>query len=85
MDDFVVSAFLSSGCSTDTVPVRIYSTARTRPTPALNALASVTLTVTLLIAAIAFLLWRLVHLRRGRTGSTLQEFAQLDAETTRLT
>ena len=26
MDDFVISAFLSSGTSTDTVPVRIYST-----------------------------------------------------------
>ena len=34
MDDFVISAFLSSGTSTDTVPVRIYSTGRTAPTPA---------------------------------------------------
>ena len=33
MDDFVISAFLSSGTSTDTVPVRIYSTGRTAPTP----------------------------------------------------
>ncbi len=43
MDDFVISAFLSSGASTDTVPVRIYSTGRTAPTPALNALATLTL------------------------------------------
>ena len=77
MDDFVVSAFLSSGTNTDTVPVRIYGTGRTAPTPALNALATLTLVITLLIAAIAFLLWRIVQLRRGRTGSTLQEFAQL--------
>ena len=84
MDDFVISAFLSSGSTTDTVPVRIYSTGRTAPTPALNALATVTLVITIAVAALAFLLWRLVQARRGRRGSTLQEFAQLDAETTRL-
>jgi spermidine/putrescine transport system permease protein len=84
MDDFVVSAFLSAGSSTDTVPVRIYSAGRTAPTPALNALATLTLAITVLIAVIAFLLWRVVQLRRGRSGSTLQEFAQLDAETTRI-
>jgi spermidine/putrescine transport system permease protein len=78
MDDFVVSAFLSSGSTTDTVPVRIYSAGRTAPTPALNALASLTLAITLLIAGIAFLLWRIVRSRRGSGGSTLQEFAQLD-------
>lgn len=84
MDDFVVSAFLSSGTSTDTVPVRIYSAGRTAPTPALNALATLTLAITVLIAAVAFLLWRVVQLRRGRTGSTLQEFAQLDVDRTHL-
>ena len=83
MDDFVISAFLSSGSTTDTVPVRIYSTGRTAPTPALNALATVTLVITLLVAGVAFLLWRLVQARRGRRGSTLQEFAQIDAETMR--
>jgi spermidine/putrescine transport system permease protein len=85
MDDFVISAFLSSGSTTDTVPVRIYSTGRTAPTPALNALATVTLAITLVVAAAAFLVWRLVLGRRGRKGATLQEFAQLDSETTRLT
>jgi spermidine/putrescine transport system permease protein len=84
MDDFVISAFLSSGSTTDTVPVRIYSAGRTAPTPALNALATVALVFTLLVAAAAFLLWRAVQARRGRKGSTLQEFAQIDAETTRL-
>ncbi len=79
MDDFVVSAFLSAGAPTDTVPVRIYSQGRTAPTPALNALASVTLALTLLIAAAAFILWRIVRARRGAGGSTLQEFAQIDA------
>ncbi len=80
MDDFVISHFLSSGTTTDTVPVRIYSTGRTAPTPALNALASLTLGVTILIAGIAFLLWRVVRARRGAGGSTLQELAELRPE-----
>jgi spermidine/putrescine transport system permease protein len=84
MDDFVISAFLSSGSTTDTVPVRIYSAGRTAPTPALNALATITLVFTLVVAALAFLVWRVVQARRGRGGSALQEFAQLDAETTQV-
>ena len=75
MDDFVVSAFLSSGTTTDTVPVRIYSNARGAPTPALNALASITLAVTLLIAALAFVVWRLARTRGGQSGSAVQDLA----------
>ncbi len=84
MDDFVVSAFLSSGSTTDTVPVRIYSAGRTAPTPALNALATLTLVITLLIAVVAFLIWRIVEARRGRRGSALQDFASLEGDTTQL-
>ena len=80
MDDFVISAFLSSGTDTDTVPVRIYSQGRTAPTPALNALATVTLLLTIVIALVGFLLWRGVRAARGQTGSTVGEFAALDAE-----
>ena len=83
MDDFVISAFLSSGTDTDTVPVRIYSQGRTAPTPALNALATVTLVLTIVIALVGFLLWRGVRAARGQTGSTVGEFAALDAETVR--
>jgi spermidine/putrescine transport system permease protein len=80
MDDFVISAFLSSGTSTDTVPVRIYSTGRTAPTPALNALATLTLVLTIVIAAVGFVLWRAVRGVRGQSGSAVGEFATLDAE-----
>jgi spermidine/putrescine transport system permease protein len=80
MDDFVISAFLSSGTSTDTVPVRIYATGRTAPTPALNALATLTLVLTVVIAVVGFLLWRGVRAARGQTGSTVGEFAALDVE-----
>lgn len=75
MDDFVVSAFLSSGSGTDTVPVRIYSNARGAPTPALNALASLTLVVTLVIALVALVVWQLARRRRGQTGSGVEELA----------
>ncbi len=74
MDDFVISQFLSSGTSTDTVPVRIYGTGRTAPTPALNALAALTLAITIVIAVVLFLVWRAVRVTRGQTGSGIQDF-----------
>jgi len=80
MDDFVISQFLSSGTSTDTVPVRIYSTGRSAPTPAVNALATLTLGFTLVVALVGYVLWRAVRAARGGTGSAVQEFATLDAE-----
>jgi spermidine/putrescine transport system permease protein len=80
MDDFVISAFLSSGTSTDTVPVRIYAAGRTAPTPALNALATLTLAFTIVIALVLFLVWRALRVARGQTGSTVGEFATLDAD-----
>lgn len=83
MDDFVISAFLSSGSTTDTVPVRIYSAGRTAPTPALNALATITLVFTLVVAVLAFLVWRVVQARRGR-GAALEEFAAIDADSSQI-
>jgi spermidine/putrescine transport system permease protein len=80
MDDFVISQFLSSGTNTDTVPVRIYATGRTAPTPALNALATVTLALTIVIAVLGFLLWRAVGRVRGQAGSTVEDFARLETE-----
>ena len=74
MDDFVISAFLSSGASTDTVPVRIYSTGRTAPTPALNALATLTLVITVVIAMVLFVVWKIVQSRRGPSGG-VESFA----------
>jgi spermidine/putrescine transport system permease protein len=83
MDDFVISNFLSSGTSTDTVPVRIYATGRTAPTPAINALATLTLAATVVIALIGFLLWRVVRSARGQTGSTVGDFAALESDPAR--
>jgi spermidine/putrescine transport system permease protein len=77
IDDFVISAFLSSDISTETVPVKIYSNARGAPTPALNALASVMLFASLLAVGLALLFVRLVQRARGERGSAVQDFAQL--------
>ncbi|MCB1002182.1 MAG: ABC transporter permease [Acidimicrobiales bacterium] len=63
VDDFVVSSFLSTGAGTETVPIKIYSGSRTGSTPALNALATVMLLVTLLAVSAAALVMR--RLRRN--------------------
>lgn len=58
VDDFVISSFLSTGASTETVPIKIYSGARAGSTPALNALATVMLVFTLVAVALAGLVMR---------------------------
>jgi spermidine/putrescine transport system permease protein len=66
VDDFVISSFLSTGASTETVPIKIYSSARAAATPNVNALATVMLVITLAAVAVAGLAMRL--LRRGGAG-----------------
>ena len=78
IDDFVISVFLSVGAASDTIPVRIYSTARGAPTPALNALASVLLFASVLAIAVATLGQRLLTRDRGPGGSALQDLTRLD-------
>jgi spermidine/putrescine transport system permease protein len=62
IDNFVISQALSSGASTQTVPVLIYSSARRGPLPSLNALASLTLFASSLLIGFA----ALAYLRRTR-------------------
>ena len=73
IDDFVVAQYLSSGADTTTVPMRIYSQARNAPTPALNALATIMLVVTLVALLVAWLVFRSFS-RRG-AESALQQLA----------
>jgi len=77
IDDFVISAFLSSDLSTETVPVKIYSNARGAPTPALNALASVMLFASLLAVGLALVVVRLFQRGRGERATAVEDFAQL--------
>jgi spermidine/putrescine transport system permease protein len=58
IDDFVVTQYLSSDASTTTVSMLLYSSARGAPTPALNAIATVALLITLATLALAFLVYR---------------------------
>jgi spermidine/putrescine transport system permease protein len=58
VDDFVISSFLSTSASNETVPIKIYSAARGSSTPALNALATVMLVFTLSAVALAGLVLR---------------------------
>jgi spermidine/putrescine transport system permease protein len=77
IDDFVVAQYLSSGGGTTTVPMRIYADARGAPTPALNALATLMLGVSLLALVLAYAVFR--ALTRGeQRGSALEQLATME-------
>jgi spermidine/putrescine transport system permease protein len=58
IDDFVVTQYLSGDASTTTVSMLLYSSARGAPTPALNAIATVALLITLATLVLAFVVYR---------------------------
>jgi spermidine/putrescine transport system permease protein len=58
IDDFVITQYLASGSDTNTVSMLLYATARGAPSPALNALATITLLMTLVTLALAYLVYR---------------------------
>ena len=58
IDDFVVTQYLSGDASTQTVSMLLYSSARGAPTPALNALATIALAITLFTLALVFFVYR---------------------------
>jgi spermidine/putrescine transport system permease protein len=71
IDNFVISQRLSIGASTQTVPILIYSTARTAPLPSLNAVATIALFASTLMIAVAGLALRGASRRdRGRAATT---------------
>jgi spermidine/putrescine transport system permease protein len=79
IDDFVISQFLATGAETITIPVRLYSTARLAPSPALNALASLMLFATLIAISLAGLFLRTARRRQAaRGGSAVQDLAKLE-------
>lgn len=65
VDDFVISSFLSTGASTETVPIKIYSGARAGSTPALNALATVMLLLALTAVGVAAVILKSIQRRGG--------------------
>ena len=80
IDDFVVTDYLSAGSSTQTVPIAIYSNARGgTTTPALNALATVMVVVTLLAVGLAYFVYRWsARSQPVKSGSALKEIAALE-------
>ena len=80
IDDFVVTDYLSAGSSTQTVPIAIYSNARGgTTTPALNALATVMVVVTLLSVALAYFVYRwAARAQPGTSSRALNEIAALE-------
>ena len=73
IDDFVLVRYLSSDAATEPMSVKIYSSARSSPTPALNALASIMLVSSLLAVALGTLAYR-----RFTRGERDQESAVQD-------
>ena len=58
LDDFVMASALSSDASTETIAIKIYTAARTLPTPAVNALGTLMLVISTIVIALALLLYR---------------------------
>jgi spermidine/putrescine transport system permease protein len=76
IDDFVIVRYLSSTALTEPMSVQIYDSARSSPTPALNALATIMLVSSLIAVTIGYLLYR--RWTRGERGvqqSAASEFA----------
>ena len=79
IDDFVVTDYLSSDASTQTVPIKIYSSVRGTATPALNALATIMVVVTLFSVTLAYLVYRWsARSQATRSGGTINEIAALE-------
>lgn len=73
LDDFVTVAQLSRDADTETVSMAIYGAARTSPTPAVNAIGTIMLTVSTLLIVVAALFYR----RAVRRTAEAAEAAQL--------
>jgi len=78
IDDFVVTDYLSSNSSTQTVPIKIYSSVRGTATPALNAVATVLVIATLAAVTLAAVVYRILNARTGEKGTGVREIAALD-------
>jgi len=76
IDDFIIVRYLSAGVDTETIPIRIYRSARASATPALNALASIMLLSTLVAITVGYLVYRMLTKgERDRRSSTVSDFA----------
>lgn len=70
VDNFVTVRYLSGPASSEPLSVKIYSAARSSPTPAVNAAATVMLVTTLGAIALAWFVYRRITRSRGETLSS---------------
>jgi spermidine/putrescine transport system permease protein len=63
IDDFVITQYMSSGSSTTSVPMLIYSSTRGAATPALNATAAVMALATILLCGAGYAIYRVLSRR----------------------
>jgi len=66
VDNFVTVRYLSGAADTEPLSVKIYSAARSAPTPAVNAAATVMLVATLLVISLGWAVYK--RLNRGQGG-----------------
>jgi spermidine/putrescine transport system permease protein len=70
VDNFVTVRYLSGPASSEPLSVKIYSAARSSPTPAVNAAATVMLITTLTAIALAWFVYRRITRSRGEAVSS---------------
>ncbi len=75
VDDFVTVAALSGPASSETLAQKIYSAARSSPTPEVNAAATMMLVTTLLVIGGGLIFYKRVN--RGQDTGGAAEFVQL--------
>lgn len=75
VDDFVTVAALSGPASSETLAQKIYSAARSSPTPEVNAAATMMLVTTLTVISLGLLLYK--RFTRGQEVGGASDFAQL--------
>jgi spermidine/putrescine transport system permease protein len=75
IDDFIIARYTCASAACETIPIRIYDSARATVTPALNALATLMLVSTLIAIAAGFLVYRYLTKGERGSGSALDSFA----------
>jgi spermidine/putrescine transport system permease protein len=81
IDDFVVTQYMSSGGETTTVPMLLYANARGgSTTPALNAVATIMVVVTLIGVGGAYLIlrWFSRHTGESASGTAAMDLTGMD-------
>ncbi|MEO8476001.1 MAG: ABC transporter permease [Actinomycetota bacterium] len=76
VDDFVIVRYLSGPANSEPLSVKIYSAARSSPTPAVNAAATVMLMATLAMIIVGYLVYRRFARGTGDAGD-MASFTQL--------